>query len=111
MRIDVHRELIQVLKDPERFFVCKRILFDNSIRLQILVRNMLGKAELSTHVGGNSVETLRKVGPSTISICGTTSTLIRIRGRGRIYLEELTGSGLVAATRSLSQSALQAIQS
>ena len=106
MRIDVHRELIQVLKDPERFFVCKRILFDNPIRLQILVSNTLRKVESGTHVCGSSVEIPREVGPSTISICGTTSAVIRIHGRGRIYLEELTGSGLVAATRSLSQSTL-----
>ena len=102
MRIDVHRELIQMLKDPERFFVCKRIFFDNPVRLQILVSNTLGKVGLSTYVCDSSVEIPRKVGPSTISICGTTSAVIRIHGRCRIYLEELTGGGLVAATRSLS---------
>ena len=38
VRVDVHGELIQVLKDPERLLVCERVLLDNPIRLQVLVR-------------------------------------------------------------------------
>ena len=38
MRVDVHGELIQVFKDPERLLVRKRILLDDPIRLQVLVR-------------------------------------------------------------------------
>ena len=43
MRVDVHGELIQVLKDSERLLVRKRILLDDTIQLQALVREELDK--------------------------------------------------------------------
>ena len=43
VRIDMHRELVQMLKDPERFLVCKGIFLDDSIQLQTWVRKAAGK--------------------------------------------------------------------
>ena len=45
VRIDMHGELIQVLKDPEGLLVRKRVLLHNPVRLQALVRRTPGRVK------------------------------------------------------------------